>query len=69
MQNPDPRDCFSGNGMTETRYDQLMGDTTLQLTGDELRDGWYWSPSWDGMLVHKTWHEARFDYSSETQTP
>ena len=55
--------------MTETRYDQLMGDTTLQLTGDELRDGRYWSPSWDGMLVHKTWHEARFDYPSETQTP
>jgi hypothetical protein len=59
-------DC---HGMTETRYTQLMGDTTLQLTGDELRDGWYWSPSWDGMLVHKTWHEARFDYPSETQTP
>jgi len=59
-------DC---HGMTEMRYDQLMGDTTLQLTGDELRDGWYWSPSWDGMLVHKTWHEARFDYPSETQTP
>jgi len=59
-------DCHS---MTEARYDQLMDNTTLQLTGDELRDGWYWSPSWDGMLVHKTWHEARFDYPSETQTP
>ena len=56
------------HGMTETRYDQLMDNDTLQLTEGELRDGWYWSPSWDGMLVHKTWSEARFDYPTE-QTP
>lgn len=56
------------HGMTETRYDQLMDNGTLQLTEDELRNGWYWSPSWDGMLVHKTWSEARFDYPME-QTP
>lgn len=69
MQNPDPRDCFSGNGMTETRYTQLMDDTTLQLTVDELRDGWYWSPSWDGMLAHKTWDEARYDYPTTEEMP
>jgi hypothetical protein len=55
--------------MTETRYTQLMDDTTLQLTGDELRDGWYWSPSWDGMLAHKTWDEARYDYPTTEEMP
>ncbi len=59
-------DC---HGMIETRYDQLMDDTTLQLTGDELRDGWYWSPSWDGMLAHKTWDEARYDYPTTEEMP
>lgn len=59
---------WNRHGMTETRYDQLMDNGALQLTEDELRNGWYWSPSWDGMLVHKTWSEARFDYPTE-QTP
>lgn len=59
------RDLFDRNGMTVDRYDQLMNNPELVLTEGELRVGWYWSPSWDGMLVHKTWPEAKFDFPEE----
>ena len=60
------QDMFDRNGMTVERYDQLMNNPELPLTDGELRVGWYWSPSWDGMLVHKSWPEAKFDYPDET---
>jgi len=60
------QDVFDRNGMTIERYDELMNNPELRLTEGELRVGWYWSPSWDGLLVHKSWHEAKFDYPDET---
>ena len=65
MSTPDPR--FDCNGMSAERYNELMENTELLLTEEELRAGWYWSPAWDGLLVHKTWHEARFDYWDEAR--
>jgi hypothetical protein len=60
------QDMFDRNGMTVERYDQLMNNPELPLTDGEVRVGWYWSPSWDGMLVHKSWPEAKFEYPDET---
>lgn len=60
------QDMFNRNGMTVERYDHLMNNPELLLTDGEVRVGWYWSPSWDGMLVHKSWPEAKFDYPDET---
>ena len=60
------QDMFDRNGMTVERYDQLMNNPELPLTDGELRVGWYWSSSWDGMLIHKSWPEAKFDYPDET---
>lgn len=59
-------DLFDRNGMTPERYNDLMDNPHLKLTEGELRVGWYWSPAWDGMLVHKTWDEAKFDYPDES---
>lgn len=59
-------ELFDQNGMCVERYDELMNNPELKLTEGELRVGWYWSPSWDGMLVHKSWPEAKFDYPNET---
>ena len=83
MHSPDPRDFFADgsehsdtarddfdrNGMSAERYDELMDNPQLPLTEGEIRVGWYWSPSWDGMLVHKSWPEARFDYPAEGEMP
>lgn len=66
---PDPRDSFDRNGMSEERYRELMDNSEAALTEGEMRVGWYWSPAWDGLLVHKTWHEARFDYPAEGEMP
>ena len=60
------QDMFDRNGMTVERYDELMNNPELRLTEGELRVGWYWSPSWDGLLIHKSWPEAKFDYPDET---
>jgi hypothetical protein len=60
------QDAFDRNGMTVERYDELMNNPELRLTEGELRVGWYWSPSWDGLLIHKSWPEAKFDYPDET---
>ena len=59
-------DLFDRNGMTPERYNDLMDNPELKLTEGELRVGWYWSPAWDGMLVHKTWEEAKFDYPDKS---
>ena len=83
MHSPDPRDFFPDgsehtdttrddfdrNGMSVERYDELMDNPQLPLTEGEIRVGWYWSPSWDGMLIHKSWPEARFDYPAEGEMP
>lgn len=63
------RDDFDRNGMSKERYNELMDNPQLPLTEGEIRVGWYWSPSWDGLLIHKTWHEARFDYPTEGEMP
>lgn len=63
------RDDFDRNGMSKERYTELMDNPQLPLTEGEIRVGWYWSPAWDGLLVHKTWHEARFDYPTEGEMP
>jgi len=63
------RDDFDRNGMSKERYNELMDNPQLPLTEGEIRVGWYWSPAWDGLLVHKTWHEARFDYPTEGEMP
>lgn len=69
MVTPDPRDLFDRNGMCQERYNALMENGELLLTDGEVRAGWYWSPAWDGMLVHRTWDEARFDYPTEEEIP
>jgi len=71
MQNPEkPQfDEFSGTGMCEERYDALMNNPELTLTAGEQRAGWYWSPAWDGMLVHRSWAEARYDYPTTEEMP
>jgi len=69
-ESPDTtRDDFDRNGMCKERYDELMDNPQFSLTEGEIRAGWYWSPSWDGLLIHKTWHEARFDYPTEGEMP
>lgn len=46
-------------GMTVERYDELMGDTSLKLTREEMLNGWDFDcVNWDGLLIHKTWPEA-----------
>lgn len=37
--------------MTEVRYFQLEQDTSLNLTEEEVAEGWHWCIDWDGMLV------------------
>ena len=71
MQNPEnpPFDAFSGTGMCEERYNALMNSTDLTLTAGEQRAGWFWSPAWDGLLVHRSWPEARYDYPNGEEMP
>lgn len=71
MQTPEnpQHDCFSGTGMCEERYDALMNNDQLALTPGEQRAGWFWSQAWDGLLVHRSWPEARYDYPTSEEMP
>lgn len=37
--------------MTPERHEQLMSDTTLNLTRQEAEAGWHFCPDWDGALI------------------
>ena len=37
--------------MTDERWNALMKDESLNLTPEELREGWHFCWAWDGLLV------------------
>lgn len=37
--------------MTHERWTQLMRDSTLTLTPEEIASGWHWCYGWDDLLV------------------
>lgn len=54
------KDAFQGTGMCEERWQQLMDNPELELTPGEIRVGWNWCNAFDGLLVHRTWEEAKY---------
>lgn len=42
------------DGMTNERYESLMWseDNVACLSEDELKKGWHFCDSWDGLLIH-----------------
>ena len=45
--------------ITQERYTSLMkGEGTL--TQEEKAGGWHFCWEWDGMLIHRTWVEAKY---------
>lgn len=48
---------YEVGGMTMTRYDELSNDVTLFLTDEEVKNGWYFSDEFDGLLIHTSWDE------------
>jgi hypothetical protein len=60
-------DAFQGTGMCEERWQHLMNNPETNLTQGEIREGWSWSNAFDGLLVHRTWPEAKYD--NETHEP
>lgn len=45
-------------GMTYKRYKELNADFTLELTDEEVDNGWHFCYDWDGLLIHKDSPEA-----------
>lgn len=35
----------------DSRYAALMADDEMNLTPDEIADGWHFCPEWDGLLI------------------
>lgn len=54
-------DPFQGTGMCRERWEHLMNHLEFELTEGEVGAGWFWSNAFDGMLVHRTWPEAKYD--------
>lgn len=46
--------------MTKERYRELETNIQLQLTPEELVEGWHFCLEWDDMLIHKSWKEAEY---------
>ena len=38
--------------MEEARYNSLMEEEEESLTDEELKQGWHFCNSWDGLLIH-----------------
>jgi hypothetical protein len=38
-----------------------MNNPETNLTQGEIRAGWSWSNAFDGLLIHRTWPEAKYD--------
>lgn len=43
--------AFRGCEMSNERWQALMNDQDLELTGEELKEGWHFCPDWDGLLI------------------
>lgn len=37
--------------MNEARWRKLMEDDSIELTREEIRQGWHFCPEWDGLLI------------------
>jgi hypothetical protein len=46
--------------MTEDRWRELMRNDSLQLTEEEIKEGWHFCPVWDGLLIYRHDLEAQF---------
>lgn len=44
--------------MTPERKRELEADESLQLTSEEVAEGYHFCMDWDGMLIHKDDPEA-----------
>jgi len=45
--------------MNRERYLSLSKYESLELTEEEVKDGWHFCWEWDGLLIHPTWEEAK----------
>lgn len=54
-------DPVESNGMTKDRYRELSNNITLDLTEEERQLGWFFSDAFDGLLVHESWPEAKYE--------
>ena len=58
------KEKYEIGGMTYKRYGELFDDINLDLTLEEKEAGWYFSDEFDGLLIHKSWPEADFDWGT-----
>lgn len=42
--------------ISDLRYKSLM-QADLELSKEEINDGWHFCWEWDGLLIHPTWGE------------
>jgi hypothetical protein len=53
--------------MTVERWDSLMKDgSELELSKEEIKNGWHFCPCWDGLLIGEKMGELDFCYCNET---
>ncbi len=53
------------NNMTLERWKELMQSDTLELTQDEIKQGWHFCPCWDGLLIGEGSMETEFCYCED----
>ena len=46
--------------MNKDRYHELMTNTSLQLTENEINEGYHFCYDWDGLLIHKNDEKFKF---------
>lgn len=54
-------DYFDDLGMTKVRYNFVFDSLDEKLTSQEVKDGWFFSDEFDGLLVNKAWPEGQDD--------
>lgn len=61
-ENPQP---WNYQVMTKQRYHELMSNFELELTQEEVDEGWHFCNDWDGLLICKDWPESECCYCKD----